>query len=301
VLKAYDTVISGYELGYSDFDRFIFRHSVLEGCTAVKAKLCRFLFDRYSSDETVIYLDPDIQVFGPLTEAEGALANNDIVVTPHHTLDPVNPENLIGVMRCGSFNLGFIGLRRSEATATFLSWWDNKLERLCFVDPARGLFVDQKWMDVAVSMFPVHVLRHPGYNVAFWNIGRRPIVGPPGNCRVLGLPLRFFHFSGIDHGRDCSALTAQVPDETATVHQLRRTYRETVDAIGTQIGFARNGRETEWSYDRYHSGEPIAFDVRLRCRLDPRLLGDCKDPFAQSNEYFFSRGTLSGVAAPAIA
>jgi hypothetical protein len=63
--------------------------------------------------------------------------------------------------------------------------------------PERGLFVDQKWIDLVPGyVSDVHVLRHPGYNVAYWDLGARRISRNGGDVLVNGERLAFFHFSG---------------------------------------------------------------------------------------------------------
>jgi hypothetical protein len=102
--------------------------------------------------------------------------------------------------RCRTYNLGFLAVSRHPSLATFLTWWKDKLEFRCVVDIERGLFVDQKWMDLAPGLFDdVAILRHAGYNVAYWNLRQRAmVVEDGGQIAVNGQPLRFFHFSGVD-------------------------------------------------------------------------------------------------------
>ncbi|MFO0994993.1 MAG: hypothetical protein U1E67_24035, partial [Hyphomicrobiales bacterium] len=68
-----------------------------------------------------------------------------------------------------------------------------------FVALERGVFVDQKYLDLAPSfMEKLKVLRHPGYNVAYWNLVQRKITENDGEFFANGQPLHFVHFSGID-------------------------------------------------------------------------------------------------------
>ena len=81
-----------------------------------------------------------------------------------------------------------------------MDWWCKQLYDQCRVALADGVFVDQKWMDLVLSCVESSVLlRHPGYNVAYWNLPHRKISRDgAGQYLVNGEPLRFFHFSGFD-------------------------------------------------------------------------------------------------------
>jgi len=73
----------------------------------------------------------------------------------------------------------------------------TKLHTDCVVDIPKGLFVDQKWMDLVPGFFPDHkILHEPGYNAAYWNLHERPLTQKDGEWMADGQPLHFFHFSG---------------------------------------------------------------------------------------------------------
>ena len=134
----------------------------------------------------------------------------------------------------GVYNSGFLGARR-DATG-FLRWWAQRLAQECTIDPARGLFVDQRWVELAPGLVPgTTVLRDPGVNAGFWDVPNRPLTGGPGAYAVAGAPLRCFHFSGFDPDR---------PDVLST-HQnrvdLARAPAARAPGAGLRAGAARGG------------------------------------------------------------
>ena len=178
------------------------RYTIMEFNTAIKPFCIKWILENRNEDY-VVYLDPDIFVLSDLVELKQALdAGASIVLTPH-SLAPLNdgkdPDD-IRLMRTGTFNLGFCAVRRSPAASAFIDWWGEHLLGDCIVDLENGIFVDQKFCDLAPCYFDnVRVLRHPGYNVAYWNLMHRTVTksDETGAFTVNGLPLRFFHFSGV--------------------------------------------------------------------------------------------------------
>lgn len=193
-------IIDLTELAIPEFESFSFQYNVLELNTAVKPWAMESLLSR--GYDNVIYIDPDIYLYKPMIEVFDALSTNDIVITPH-LLSPIHDDKRpteLDIRRAGTYNFGFCAVKKSDNTINFLKWWQSKLFRDCVIDLDRGIFVDQSWIDLVPGLFDsVNVLRHPGYNVAYWNVAQRSVTcNAKGNWQVNDQPLVFFHFSGFN-------------------------------------------------------------------------------------------------------
>jgi len=276
-------VVAPGRLPVPDFASMSFKYGVVEFNTAVKPYFLSLLFDEYGEEE-VVYFDPDILVMRRLDELRDALAASSIVLTPHITrpipddgLTPSEPD----IMVSGAYNLGFIGLRAAGETRRFLAWWAERLEDGCRIDVARGLFTDQKWIDLVPGLFPdTRILRHPGYNVAFWNLHEREIELVGRGYEVNGGPAAFFHISGFDPER---------PD-LVSKHQTR-TRVEPGSGLASLLAdyaarLARHGwkeaREQEYGYSRFADGVRVhPLFRRLYLELEPGKRGQLGDPFRE--------------------
>ena len=194
-------VVEVERLPIEELDDFCFKYTILELNTAVKPAFLRYLFERPDAPEKLIYFDPDIVVYRRLDELSRLLDEHAVVLTPHLDSpieDDLHPGEL-QILQSGSFNLGFIALSGAERSRPLLDWWHRRVYDRCVVDVPKGLFVDQKWIDLVPGLFPgVFVDRDPGSNVAYWNLHARTIEGDPSEPTCNGRPLVFFHFSGIE-------------------------------------------------------------------------------------------------------
>ena len=196
----FETVLLA-DLPLEDMRQEAMKFDILELNTNVKPTFLKLLFAQHGL-ETLTYLDPDIFVYSPLTPVFAALAAGaSAVLTPHITI-PITDRKLPSEqdhLYNGTYNLGFIALRRSPETDAILNWWERRCLDLGFSEGRTGLFVDQKWMNLAPGLFPdVHILRHPGTNMAYWNLHERSLTGTEQTPTVNNAdPLCFFHFSGI--------------------------------------------------------------------------------------------------------
>lgn len=190
------------DLGINSFDQISFKYNILELNTNVKPTTFKRLIKNY---QNVIYLDPDIYVYSSLSIIFDALNVNNIVLTPHmlqpqytHYHDRQDIVSEVENLKTGPYNLGFIGVSRSTEADQFLDWWENCCLCCAFDEHESGVFVDQKWVSLITCYFEkVKIMRHPGMNVAYWNIHERNLThSERKNILANNQELVFFHFSG---------------------------------------------------------------------------------------------------------
>jgi hypothetical protein len=212
------------QLGLSDMHGEGMKYEILELNTNVKPTFMKHLIETQSLD-MLVYLDPDIFCYSPLTPIFDRLAAGaTAVVTPHMTTpvsDGFNPTEQ-DMLYNGTYNLGFIAVRRCAEGARLLDWWEQRCLGLGFSEGRTGLFVDQKWINLAPGLFEgVAIERHAGCNMAYWNLHERTLLRAPNGYIVESpvsgrVPLCFYHFSGI------------VPRDSALLS--KHTDRYTLDA-----------------------------------------------------------------------
>ena len=283
------TTVSLAALSLPHRRQFCFRYTLLELNTAVKPWMFEHLFAHGYG--RVLYLDPDIRVFSPLIELDASPPGTFLTLTPHLTGSipgDEHPSERI-ILQAGTYNLGFLAVRRHPALARFLAWWQEKLEFQCVVDVERGLFVDQKWMDLAPGLFPdVEVLRHDGYNVAYWNLRQRDVVADESGVSVNSQPLRFFHFSGADPSKPrlVSKHDTLKLGEVGAAAKLVEDYRAAVATAG-HASFCN----APYAYGAFVDGTPLHDAVRIAYRNSEALQAAAgADPFARPEVFRAIRG-----------
>src|SRR5947208_741240 len=148
-------VVLASELGIPDFDAFIFRHRMYEACGAIKAQLLLWAMGRFPEEQQFLYLDSDIYAYSRFEELDSTFQKIDVLLTPHHLHDEESVDSIrdhmVPTLMCGVYNSGFLALRRSPTSEEFLNWWNKKLMLLCYCEPERGLYNEQRWLDMAPS------------------------------------------------------------------------------------------------------------------------------------------------------
>lgn len=267
-------IVPAETLGIEGFEDMSFAYDVMEFSTAIKPSCFKYVFE-FMNASRALYLDPDIFVTAPLREVSDAFdAGAAAVVTPHITRplpeDGCKPTNS-DLLAAGTYNLGFLALADTNETRLFLDWWAAKCRWDCIVAFDKGLFVDQKFAEFLPSFVgPCTVLRHPGYNAAYWNLCQRDIRVDDDQWTADGQPLVFFHFSGVSLDRPDQLSSHQdrlCLDDLDAVRSLLDRYLSSLKGAG-QARFA----QLPYAYGSFPSGERVPKPVRRYFRAQ-RLLG----------------------------
>lgn len=277
--EEFDHLILLDDLDIDNKKSWIFQHNVVELCTAVKGLGFQEIFRRYAPDK-VLFFDPDMALFSGIEVIEKQLDRHSVLLTPHQT-EPEKSrsailDNEVSSLKHGVFNLGFLAVRNSPEGNRFVNWWSDRLRDFCFDDSRRGLFTDQKWVDLAPAFFPdLGILRDPQFNVSTWNVNSREITGSLAEgIFVNQLPLCFYHFSGIDSGAQKVMLEVYGNGNPA-LHQLRDWYLSRCKESGQgQLG------SRPCCYAFYDNGDEVTPAERLLYRYREELFDRFPDPYA---------------------
>ncbi|NRA30756.1 MAG: glycosyltransferase family 4 protein [Parvularculaceae bacterium] len=252
-------IVRAVELGIPSFWDMAFRYTVMEFNTAIKPFCFQWLLERFPSDP-VVYLDPDIFVLAPLDALRQRFnAGAELILTPH-SLSPLDdgydPDDR-RIMQTGAYNLGFAAVRKTGAVDTLIDWWASHMQTRCVSDLPRGLFVDQKFMDIAPA-FVTHteILRHSGYNVAYWNLHERRVSRrASGEWSVGSDPLVFFHFSGVDRANEATLSRHQNRFNARNIGELKQLLDEYRRLLETNDDGSWS--DLSYAYGQYGDGAAV--------------------------------------------
>ncbi len=287
-VEPFDSLILISDLSIPNINSWIFKHSLIELCTAVKGYAFLEIIARFQA-EKVFYFDPDIVVLNSICLLIDKLDDASILLTPHQTTPERDKcaiiDNEICSLKHGVFNLGFLGICNNAAGVAFLRWWRDRLHDFCFDDKPGGLFTDQRWVDLAPAFFEdIHILRSPACNVATWNLTHRIASGSMNSGILInGEPLIFFHFSGIDSGEQKIMLRKYI-GKSGVLKDLRRWYINECNNMGQKAQGL-----VPFIYGSYDNEVIIGKHERLLYRSRDDLQSRFNNPYSTrdfENSYF---------------
>lgn len=266
------------DAGVPDLYQLAFKYDIIEFSTSLKPFLALKLLEQRPR---VVFLDPDICIFDSLEPVLRDLDSHSIVLTPHYIKPQSDDlrESDTGMMRFGSFNLGFFAIKNTEQGLGFLRWWSRRCIDLCYMESQFGLSTDQKWVTIAPALFEdLHVSFNPGYNAAPWNLFEREVTSDAQGKRWVNgsFPLVFFHFSNFDSNdleylnkRSLSEPGARKPE----ILRLSTEYEARLQHNTTEIS------KTRYGFDFMSGGEYISPTLRRAYACVLTRLPASHDPF----------------------
>ena len=296
-------IFAKQSLGYDaeTWTSMAFKYDLTEFCTTIKPACFQHLMAL--GYDHLIYFDPDIYVFSPLTDIFHWLDQYHMVLTPqvrniHVDYPGEHPEWAMNVN--GIFNLGFCAVRNSPLIADIMQWWRTRLIDNSFADRSVGNFTDQKWMDWMPALLGterLYVSRHLGMNMAPWNFFERRLFMDGNRIMVANRqvyspdesqPLVFLHFAGYDYQQLKKGVVARKRIETLKdyddIHLAADIYSQ---ALVREQHLFDNFINQTYSYATYENGEQIAsFHRRLYHGM---LLNgqNMSNPFATGSGSFY--------------
>lgn len=266
------------DMNVPNYLELAFKYDIIEFSTSLKPFISLELLKK---NKKIIFLDPDTFMFSSAQSILSDLDVHSVVLTPHYTTPQTDhaSESDVGMMRFGSFNLGFFAVRNSSAGLYFLNWWSKRCIDFSYMESQFGLSTDQKWVTIAPCFFQdLYVSFNLGYNAAPWNSFERKIdKNSNGKYIVNGkYELVFFHFSNFDR-KDLQYINKRSLYEKGVTRldilELAEIYDKVLVSKTTDIA------NTQYAYDYMSDGEYISPTLRRAYACVVRELPDNHNPF----------------------
>lgn len=194
----------------------------------------RHVLDTSPDVDLLTYLDSDLCFFStpePLfAEAEAAGAST--VIVGHRF-----PYRLRHLEEHGRYNVAWVSFRRDADGFACLDYWRSACLEWCHDRVEDGRYADQGYLDEFPRRFAgVHELRHPGADVAPWNLSDPPLEWDGSRFLVGGRELVFFHFQGLKRPWRWVVDLHLEPYGQRATPVVRRLYARYLDALADQPG-----------------------------------------------------------------
>jgi len=149
---------------------------------------------KHNADIDVIsYLDADLFFFSHPAPIYEELGDQSILIVGHRFPPHLSEREQLN----GTYNVGFLSLRKNSIGLQCLEWWRERCLEWCYDRPEDGRFADQKYLDDwPVRFQQVVVLQHKGAGLAPWNVTNYTLNLTNDQMLVDSQPLVFYHFHG---------------------------------------------------------------------------------------------------------
>lgn len=266
-------IIPASDTDFRRFRQMAFAYTAAELCFALKSFCARYLVEKRKAD-AVVYFDGDMLLLDKPVDLIEALQKHPIVLTPQRLRsdDPIS-MHYFNVMH-GPFNGGFFAVTDQPEARAFLEWWGKQMAEPTNVS-VHWQF-DQGWLSFVPVLFPHSlILRHPGYNVAFWNLIEREVRQEAAweSGKVEKSEGGESKVEGCEGGKVASPMCADENSGRAPV--VSRQLRQGHEALGERQGAGGMRRDAAWEggkVEKFEGGQGTEWRVRFGGEEYPLVL-----------------------------
>ena len=152
-----------------------------------------YVLNHNADIDVISYLDADLFFFSHPAPIYEELGDQSILIVGHRFPPHLSEREQLN----GTYNVGFLSLRKNSIGLQCLEWWRERCLEWCYDRPEDGRFADQKYLDDwPVRFQEVVVLQHKGAGLAPWNVTNYTLNLTNDQVLVDSQPVVFYHFHG---------------------------------------------------------------------------------------------------------
>lgn len=179
-----------------------------EYCWTLKALFLELVLKKYPDVTRVTYMDSDLYFWNDPEMIFNKQPDCSVLLSREEKYKPEWNLNFIKRAKefTGEYNAGFISFKRDEMGIACLRWWKEQTLEACRIDPLKGIFGDQKYLNEMPRAFSnICDITTSGVNIGPWDYRKYTFTEKNDQVYINQIPLIFFHFSGVrikkgDHG-----------------------------------------------------------------------------------------------------
>jgi hypothetical protein len=167
--------------------------TLIEWYFTITPCIVNYLIQKNPSIHNLYYIDSDLYFYSPIQLLIDESKTSSVQVIEHRF-----PPQLQHLLVYGRFNVGWVGFSNSGEGLDLIQDYRKLCIDWCYDKIEDDRYGDQKYLDQWPQKFPNCVIsKHPGANVAQWNIPGRTLSVVNGAFYINNDPLIFYHFHGV--------------------------------------------------------------------------------------------------------
>jgi hypothetical protein len=208
-----------------------------EYCWSLKGLWLETIFKKYPEVMRVTFMDSDLYFWDDPERIFKAQSDCSVLLSKEEKYSPKWRASFVKRLTrlTGEYNSGFISFKRDEMGMACLSWWKEKTLEACRIDPGKGLFGDQRYLNEMPKIFSnICDISTEGVNVGIWNYRKYTFSEKDHQVFINQIPLIFYHFSGVRiiHRENKVELVHETVENTPFVFSI---YQNTLSQIVTMV------------------------------------------------------------------